>query len=288
MVLVMTNDRKVQRDVILDANRQVHSALAISGEYNRSPHFRKENQKKVKGVLEDIVKDLSFEKTTMLDMGCGTGFIIHLALDLVDEIHGVDITDEMMSQVDLSSGKVTLQNSQAENTPFDNYTFSIVTAYSFLDHLEDFRPVVREAYRVLAKGGVFYSDLNPNRHFSLLMRSLEKQNHQVLPEIVAREIQGMLHNGDYYEENFGISSDVLEYAEPLKSYGGGLDPNEVAEYAKNIGFSDVKCEFDWYLGQAVMLHEKAAGEAEVIDSYLRMALPATRGLFKYLRFIFKK
>jgi ubiquinone/menaquinone biosynthesis C-methylase UbiE len=277
-----------QQAKILKANQLVHAALATSGEYNKSPHFRQENQQKVKNILESIVSGISDEHIKLLDMGCGTGFIIHLAIDLVDEIHGIDITDEMMEKVDQTSGKVHLHNSLAEKTPFNDNSFSLVTAYSFLDHLESYRPVFEEAYRVLKPGGVFYSDLNPNKHFGKLMLNIEKESKSDLPAIVEREIISMLHNGNYYQENFGINSETLEMAEPLKTQDTGLDPDEMLAAAKEIGFSEVRCEYEWYLGQANVMHQQSFEDAAIVDNYLKAALPATRALFKYLRLVLKK
>ena len=147
---------------------------------------------------------------------------------------------------------------------------------------------VKEILRVLKPGGIFYSDLNPNKHFGQLMLDIEKSKETSLPAIVEREIVSMLHNGDYYQENFGIDSKTLEMAEPLKTKDTGLDPDEMLAVAKETGFSEVKCEYEWYLGQANVMHSQSFEDAAVIDRYLKSAIPATRSLFKYLRLVFVK
>ena len=277
------------RKKAIEANIKVHSSLASSGEYNKSPHFRPENKQKVKKILEGLIKKEGQKQPyRLLDLGCGTGFIIHLVHDLVDEVHGVDITDEMMSLIDLSPGNIQVQNSIAEETPFEDEFFNMVTAYSFLDHLTSYEDVIAEAYRVLKPGGIFYSDLNPNRHFSKCMESLENYRLDALPEVVSREIAGMLHNGEYWESNFGIDQEAITNAEPIKSFDKGFDPDEVLAFANKIGFSNVSFEYDWFLGQGVIMHEHSQEEADTVDQYLRFALPATQGLFKYIRFVFIK
>lgn len=283
------SDRKSpDRTTILDANRSVHSALAVSGEYDRSPHFREENQRKVRAILKGLLAPNNTRFDKVLDMGCGTGFIIRLVQDLADEVHGVDITDAMLERVDTSSGNVFLHNAEAETTPFPGDTFSLVTSYSFLDHLEDHKPVLQEAFRVLKPGGVFYSDLNPNRHFSQIMLNLEKSPTPNMPELVGREITGMLHNGEYYESNFGIAAEDLLNAEPMKTLDHGFDPDSLIADAQDIGYSEARYEYDWYLGQATMLHQHSAEKASEVESYLRMVLPASRGLFKYIRIFLRK
>lgn len=279
----------IPRDVAVAANIQVHSALATTGEYNRSPHFREENQAKVRAVLEGLIEESTIDgPTRLLDVGCGTGFIVHMVHDLVDRVDGIDITDDMMSLIDTSTGNIHLQNARAEELPFDDSSFDFATAYSFLDHLTSYGDVFKEVYRVLKPGGVFYSDLNPNKHFSLLMEDMEVGPKEILPAIVSREIEGMLHNGEYWEQKFGIDSEAITNAEPIKSFSKGFDADEVVEFARNTGFSEARYVYDWYLGQAVVMHEQSFEQSALVEEYLRMALPATRGLFKYLRFILVK
>ena len=280
---------KVSRDEAIKANIHVHAYLANAGEYNKSPHFRPENQEKVRNILLRLTAGCS-ERKNAIDFGCGTGFMIHLMRDLFDEVHGVDITRDMMKQVDLSSGNVTLHESLAESTPFAADTFDFATAYSFMDHLVDYRDFLREACRVLKRGGVFYSDLNPNRDFINAVAGAEKLAGGVLPvtPIVRREIQGALHNGEHYQEQYGMNAELLEKAEPIKTYDRGFSAVEVLEAAREIGFSDCRVEFEWFLGQARVMHGQSRADSDTVEQYLSAVLPVSSHLFKYLRFVFVK
>ena len=275
----------------IQANIDVHAALANAGEYNKSPHFRAENQKKVKGILEELFsKTIDPNEIKLLDMGCGTGFILHLVADIVSEAHGIDVTEDMMSQVDTSLENVYLKTAYAEETGFPENSFDIVTAYSFLDHLHDYKVVIQEAYRVLKSGGIFYSDLNPNAEFSECMMKVENStmDNDALPIEISREIKGMLHNGEYYSENFGIEEETLTKAEPQKSFNRGFYVEDVVETAKKLGFTDVKIEYDWFLGQGVLMNTDSVINIDDINTYLHRVLPASSCFFKYLRFIFIK
>lgn len=279
----------VSRDEAIKANIYVHAFLANAGEYNKSPHFRPENQEKVRNILLRLTAVCS-ERKKAIDFGCGTGFMIHLMRDLFDEVHGVDVTQDMMKQVDLSSGNVTLHESLAESTLFAADTFDFATAYSFMDHLVDYRDFLREAYRVLKRSGVFYSDLNPNRDFIHAVAGAERLAGGVLPvtPIVRREIQGALHNGEHYQEQYGMSAELLEKAEPIKTHDQGFNAVEVLEAAREIGFSDCRVEFEWFLGQAKVMHEQSRADSDTVEQYLSAVLPVSSHLFKYLRFVFVK
>ena len=79
----------VSREEAIKANIYVHAFLANAGEYNKSPHFRPENQEKVRNILLRLTAACR-EKNKVIDFGCGTGFMIHLMHDLFKEVHGAD------------------------------------------------------------------------------------------------------------------------------------------------------------------------------------------------------
>ena len=289
MVIKMTNPTFNKR--VLDANIEVHSALANAGEYNKSPHFLPENREKVRNKLSALFnsKPITADQgSKLLDLGCGTGFIIDLAKDIVDEIHGVDITEDMMRQVDISSGNITLQKAQAEHTPYEDDCFDFVTAYSFLDHLVSYEAVLKEAFRVLVPGGIFFAGLNPNKYFALHLNEISSADGRIDNPIVAREITSMLDNGSYYEETFGIDAQTLLDAEPVKSFDRGIDPHELCAIAGEIGFSRADYSFEWFLGQGVVMHQHSFKMSEAVNEYLKLIGPAGKQLFKYVDFVLIK
>lgn len=283
--------QNISKEEALKANIYVHAFLANAGEYEKSPHFRPENRAKVRGIVERLTQSFQGKACTKaLDFGCGTGFMIQMLHDRFTEVHGIDITRDMMKFVELGPGNITLHEGMAENTGFAESTFEFACAYSFMDHLFDYEVFLKEAHRVLKPGGIFYSDLNPNREFAVAMqradagRSLEAD----LPPVITREVKGMLHNGEHYKDQFGMDPEQLNKAEPIKSRDLGFSAGEVLACARRLGFSDAKVEFDWFLGQAKVMHQESASDAEVINRYLASVVPVSSPLFKYLRFIFVK
>jgi ubiquinone/menaquinone biosynthesis C-methylase UbiE len=266
------------------ANIAVHSALAAS--YNRSePHFRPENQAKVRSRLETLRARAPGGQ--LLDVGCGTGFIIHLAADLFSEIHGVDLTPAMMDQVDLNKGSIHLHQAAAESLPFEDGRFDAATAYSFIDHLEDPQQAFAEVFRVLRPGGLFYADLMPNRLFWKGLAPLGGTNMAALSDIVRREVLMVTENARSIEKEYGIRQDVFINAEPGK-LEGGLSADKIREALLAAGFRNCEVHYDWFLGQGAVMHGNPAGEAEAVERYLRRAAPLTHGLFKYFFIIAEK
>jgi ubiquinone/menaquinone biosynthesis C-methylase UbiE len=270
---------------IVDANILVHSAMAAT--YDESePHFRPENKAVVRVHLERLRKATG---PRLLDVGCGTGFVISIARDLFGEIHGVDITQAMLDRVDAGGGNITLHRSVAERTPFPDDHFDAATAYSFVHHLSDYAEVLREVHRVLRPGGMFYVDLDPNRAFWQAMDAAQRGRHEDPPsDIVAREIESVLHTDERVQREFGIAAETFNLAEHYKDIKGGIDALEFHAAARHAGFSSCEIGYYWFLGQGAVLHGESPANAAIVERYLLRALPVSAPLFKYLRFFMVK
>jgi ubiquinone/menaquinone biosynthesis C-methylase UbiE len=254
---------------VRDANILVHSRMAAA--YNeREPHFRPENQAMVRARLERLRREFGGR---LLDIGCGTGFIIDLAVDLFDDVRGIDLTPAMLAQV-RARPNVQVYTADAARLPFEADCFDVVSAYSFFHHLQDLDPVLAEVHRVLRRGGCLYVDLEPNRHFWLNAMSVRDK---VGPS-----------TSSLARDEFGIPAEVFDLAEYNKSITGGIDPDEFTEKAERAGFGGVEVTYEWFGGQGKILHGVSAIAAAHVDDYLRQALPLSRSLYKYLRFLATK
>jgi ubiquinone/menaquinone biosynthesis C-methylase UbiE len=271
---------------VMRANIEVHTRMI--DKYNSEPHFRPENQAKVREVIKNLAGRSGGNR--LLDLGCGTGFVLNLARDLFRELHGVDVTPAMLEKVDTSSGNITLHNQPAEHLPFESGYFDVVTSYAFLHHLEDYVAVVREAFRVLRSGGLLYVDLEPNREFWRLMMELEQRHHQGerFSDVVEREMDAVLHTDEQVKRDFGINEETFNKAEYTKAILGGIDGDEFARRCQEIGFSNCEISPQWFLGQGSVMHGQSFEVAASIESYLRRVQPLSVGLFKYLRFVATK
>jgi ubiquinone/menaquinone biosynthesis C-methylase UbiE len=194
----------------------------------------------------------------------------------------------MLAKVDTSRGNITVHNTNAERLPFGDGAFDVVTGYAFLHHLEDFRPVLREAFRVLKPGGLGYFDLDPNRLFWKALMDLEGSHAAGLSDIIQREIQAILHLDEQIEAEYGIKKELFQKAEPMKAFQGGLHPAEFKAAAEECGFSECDVRFEWFLGQGAVMHGQSFEASATVEAYLRRALPLTGHLFKYLQFLVRK
>ncbi len=268
----------------IEANKIVYAKAAASYD-ETEPHFFTENKSKVKKILQQIRLQSG---PKLLDVGCGTGFIINLAKDLFDEIHGVDISPEMLGRVDCSTGNIKLYKSEAENLIFEAEYFDVVTAYAFLHHLENYEKVIKQVFRVLKKNGIFYIDLEPNKKYCDLVSNYKNYHNSQNSEVVKNEIRTICYADKKVEETYGIDGNIFNMSEYTRSVFGGINADDFLKIVKKIGFSDCKVFYEWYPGQGKIIHQQSEKDAEIIDHYLREIFPFSECLFKYLRFIITK
>jgi SAM-dependent methyltransferase len=115
----------------------------------------------------------------VLDAGCGTGYG---ALELARRggaVTGIDVAweavDYAKGQGTGDGGQVSYCRASAGAMPFASESFDFVVAFEVIEHLVDWRALVREARRVLAPEGTFLVS-TPNRAYYAESRGAEGPN----------------------------------------------------------------------------------------------------------------
>lgn len=106
----------------------------------------------------DVAKRLekySFEK--LLDVGCGTGFMIELLKKQKDaQYHGLDLSPEMIKVAKSKFHEsVHLVVGTADALPYDDNSFDVVCCVQSFHHYPYPEKAMNEAYRILKPGGLY-------------------------------------------------------------------------------------------------------------------------------------
>jgi ubiquinone/menaquinone biosynthesis C-methylase UbiE len=95
----------------------------------------------------------------VLDVGCGTGKVAHTVAPYVQEVHGIDFSSEMISQIDTQQfPNIFPKEASASNLPYPDNSFDRVTARLVLHHITDSKEMddtLQEIKRVLKPDGKF-------------------------------------------------------------------------------------------------------------------------------------
>lgn len=97
----------------------------------------------------------------VLDLGSGGGIDVFISSKYVGEtgkVYGLDMTDEMLKLANKNKEKMGANNVEfikgyIEDIPLENETVDVITSNCVINLCEDKEKALREAYRVLKKGG---------------------------------------------------------------------------------------------------------------------------------------
>jgi len=270
----------IDKNTVLQSNIELHTQLADT--YRETePHYRPENVERVRGIIAKIAG--SGNSKNLLDVGCGQGFIIDIAHEYFEKIVGIDITPGMIDRIDIKKYKckIDLQIAEVEKMPFDDNIFNACTAYAVIHHLHDLKPAFKEIYRVLKKDGFFYTDTDPNYYFWESMKGLSDENDY--GQIINKEISAIKYKDKEIEKEYNIDASVMRNAEILKHEQGGFKEEELTNLLREVGFKSVIIDYEWFLGEAKIIHGGFSNETHVaIQEHLKSLLPLTRNIFKYI------
>lgn len=267
---------------IIEANLEFFKVKSV--DYNKEePSYKPENIRRVSKILKELCQNSKEAK--LLDIGCGTGFIIDLAYKFTKNITGVDISLEMLKQVKTKNG-IDLIRSDTSHLPFRSNYFDVCTSYGFLHHLYDITPTLKEAYRCLKKNGILYTDIDPNYYYWQNASAFDEN--KVLNEVVRNEIIHVKDPTDGYKQKklkslAQVGKNTIVIAEYQKTFKGGFKEEKIVALLQKIGFKKIEYNYDWYLGEGYAIHNLPKNHATIIRNHLKSGLPITRSLFKYVR-----
>lgn len=90
-----------------------------------------------------------------LEIGCATGLLSHLLAEIGFDVHGIDISENMILK---ARGKVNVPHDHfrvcvGEDIPFEPDYFELVTAIGVFPYIKDYASYIQKISRILKQGG---------------------------------------------------------------------------------------------------------------------------------------
>lgn len=141
---------------------QPGSAAVNRSEFGRqAPTFAQSEVLGAPGQIMPIIESAGIgPNDRVLDVGCGTGFLLLEAARRARQAVGVDVSPAMLAEAKRKAEQdgltnVALREAQAEALPFADERFDVVITRLTIHHMVDPHRVLREMYRVLRPEGRF-------------------------------------------------------------------------------------------------------------------------------------
>ena len=102
-----------------------------------------------------ILREMKINASTYLDIGCANGEITMEVANIIGakEVYGIDINREALKEAEKRGIKVFMLDISKDKLPFKDNSIDLITAFEIIEHLINPDHMLREAYRVLRKGG---------------------------------------------------------------------------------------------------------------------------------------
>ncbi len=105
----------------------------------------------IAGFVEKVCRDIATSQPRILDVGCGTGANLQM-LAQFGAAEGVDVSSDALDFC-RARGLAEVKQGAAENLPFADASFDVVTGLDVVEHLDDDVAGLREMRRVLRPDG---------------------------------------------------------------------------------------------------------------------------------------
>jgi 2-polyprenyl-6-hydroxyphenyl methylase/3-demethylubiquinone-9 3-methyltransferase len=182
--------------------------------------LRAESNLFIPWLIEEFSSQEGGNNLKVLDLGCGGGLISNPVSCEGHQVVGIDLSENSLkiAKKHDSTHQVQYLKMDACELKFPNEMFDAVLAMDLLEHVEKPENVIREASRVLKKGGKFYFHTFNRTWFSYLLviygvekfvQNTPSQLHVYRFFIRPKELRAfLLHEGLFLETMRGVSPNL--------------------------------------------------------------------------------
>lgn len=107
----------------------------------------KRRKEAIIALLEDI------KNTTVLDVGCSTGYLGKEFIDRGAKVYGIDISKKALNEARKVLTKVNIIDLNKQKLPFSRGQFDLIVASEVIEHLQNPLLALKELNRVLKNNG---------------------------------------------------------------------------------------------------------------------------------------
>lgn len=169
----------------------------------------------------EFARDYIRDKDTA-DIGCADGYGTTYQADYTKSTIGVDyseVTIEEAKKKHAAKTNLSFKSGKVPPIPLEDNSKDVVTAFQFIEHIEDRLGFIKDVHRVLKPGGVFICTTpnikmsiarNPFHVHEYTFDEMKKEISSVFGEFEIKGLQGNEAVNKYYEENSRWAKKILK------------------------------------------------------------------------------
>jgi ubiquinone/menaquinone biosynthesis C-methylase UbiE len=155
------------------------------------------------------------------DIGCADGYGTTYLADYTQTTVGIDYSETTINEArrkHAQKNNLSFKPGKVPPVPLPDNAKDVVTAFQFIEHIEDRIGFIRDVYRVLKPGGAFICTTpnikmsiarNPFHVHEYTFEEMKKEIASVFDEFEIRGLQGNDKVNRYYEENARWAKKIL-------------------------------------------------------------------------------
>lgn len=155
---------------------QIPTVAELTAHYNtysRNDYISPITVKRYEELLDGFE---AYRKTNkIIDVGCGNGHFLKVALQRGWEVYGTEYTDEAIAQCKAKG--ILMQQGELNPANYATESFDVITSFEVLEHINTPHQEIKHFHTLLRQGGLVYLT-TPN--FNAVSKNLLKENWSVV------------------------------------------------------------------------------------------------------------
>ena len=185
--------------------------------------FNEENQKRIEGLIKEWSQTVPND--IFVDIGMGSGNVFNISKKYFNRCYGIDMA--LSLAIEKKIDRNSLIKGDGLNLPIKSNSINMISAYSFLHHLDSQLDFFVESHRCLKQNGILYTDGDKNVFFIKMY---------VMFKLFKAKLLGKKKEITYFQN-------YLEDHGTGERYFGGLDYKKIYKELRSAGFRDISITF---------------------------------------------
>jgi ubiquinone/menaquinone biosynthesis C-methylase UbiE len=184
--------------------------------------------KHYKKMFHELFQSLNKANPAVIDVGCGTGYVVQFLLKYTSNITAIDISENMLAIARQRFPQIQFEHHSWEQ--IKDSTYDMVTSNAFLHHLFDYDNYLLQICKLIKKGGAMFIGYEPNALAFRIFKFPRKAYKALFTEERVERAKYKVNSNE----------DIEKLAEYHQYFSDGISPRYLKNKLLDFGFQQVR------------------------------------------------